>query len=345
MAYTSGSHTSGSHTASAARASEEFQTSAADWPYFTATPLPDTVGALTVGTWSGNGGLYVSGGGTANSPSASYQAAIDTLAAAVIPRDTNGASDPSTGKIGLVLVGMSNVRLQAAELKRLADLGGSGKGAHVVIANAGQNGKTTDIWDDTPDDACWAQADSVVSAAGLGVNQVQVLYDKLSSQSDTEGASAIASIVASAKTVIGKAIARWPQLRLVYLTSSSYRGWNTAGGAIPLGPSRGIRNSEPFRWQCAVAVRTVCADRESGAWAPGGQSPAVLWAPYLWTRGGQPNAYDGWSLPAAYWDTDGVHPSNVDITSLNHAAVTKRGDTRTGQRMLTFFLTQAWFLR
>src|ERR671936_432090 len=89
--------------------------------------------------------------------------------------------------------------------------------------------------------------------------------------------------------------ARYPNLKLVYVSSRTYGGYATT----PLNP-------EPYAYDSGFAVKWLVTDRIAGRV----KGPWVGWGPYLWTDG-EKGRKDGlfWTC-ADVRPTDGTHPSD-----------------------------------
>jgi hypothetical protein len=87
--------------------------------------------------------------------------------------------------------------------------------------------------------------------------------------------------------------ARYPNLRLVYVSSRTYGGYAITG-----------LNPEPAAYDSAYAVRGVIQDRMKGKLG----GPWVGWGPYLWTDG-LAGRSDGLVWTCEDVAEDGTHPS------------------------------------
>jgi hypothetical protein len=129
--------------------------------------------------------------------------------------------------------------------------------------------------------------------------------------------------------------AKFPNLRLCYLSSRIYGGYNAAG-------LRRV-NPEPFAYESAFSVRWLIQgqmngdprlnyDKEKGPV----RSPLLLWGPYLWADGITPRKADGLRWERKDLGEDGVHPSPA-------------GGQKVAEMLLAFFKTEGgasrWFTR
>src|SRR5262249_2836461 len=95
----------------------------------------------------------------------------------------------------------------------------------------------------------------------------------------------------------------FPNLRVAYLSSRIYGGYNTAG------IRRG--NPEPFAYETAFSVRWVIQDQIKSAKGGKISGPVLLWGPYLWADGIIPRKSDKLVWERQDLAQDGVHPSKV----------------------------------
>src|SRR5439155_512616 len=128
---------------------------------------------------------------------------------------------------------------------------------------------------------------------------------------------------------------RYPNLRVAYLSSRIYGGYNAAGLRLV--------NPEPFAYESAFAVRWLIQDQIKGnprlnADLKQGKvvAPVLLWGPYLWADGITPRKSDGLVWERKDLGQDGVHPSPA-------------GGEKVADLLLKFFKTDAgaqkWFLK
>ena len=112
--------------------------------------------------------------------------------------------------------------------------------------------------------------------------------------------------------------ARYPNLKLVYLSSRTYAGYATT----PLNP-------EPYAYQSGFAVKWLVQERIDGKI----RGPWLGWGPYLWTDGTK-GRKDGLVWTCDDVRSDGTHPS-------------PSGQAKVGGLLLRFFKTsrtsRAWF--
>ena len=120
----------------------------------------------------------------------------------------------------------------------------------------------------------------------------------------------------------------FPNLRVVYLSSRIYGGYNIAG----------VRrvNPEPFAYETAFAVRWVIQDQINEEKKGKVDGPVLLWGPYLWADGLTPRKGDRLVWERRDLGEDGVHPS-------------RRGGQKVANLLLEFFKNDAgaktWFVK
>ncbi len=282
------------------------------------TPLTE----LGKETYKGEtGGLYGEG---QNTPPPVLLTAASRAAALVKPLDTDGKPSPS-GKIGFMSVGMSNTTQEFSAWVRQCRNDKS-LSPDLTLVDGAQGARTSIIWAN-PDADVWPVVDQRLQAAGVSHAQVQVAWVKLA-----EGTPAArGEFPKHAKMLqenIGKTIknlsARFPNLRLVYLSSRIYAGYANT----PLNP-------EPYAYESAFSVRWLILDQlSSNGLDP--KTPVLLWGPYLWADGKTPREADGVTYTRADLDRDGTHPSDI-------------GRVKVADQLSAFFrndpTTKPWFLR
>jgi hypothetical protein len=310
---------------------------------FSATPLND----LSAQTYLGfAGGLYENG---TNSIPVDQSTVGAARAAMVHPLDTNG--NPSAGgKIVLLSVGMSNTTQEfcsAAASTPCDPYSFTGQAAAnpsvnhttLAIANGAYGGQAASSWDVSTDANYDRVRDSVLAPAGLTEKQVQVVWVK---QADPGPAASLPTASADAYALedylggIMRALkTRYPNVRLVYLSSRIYAGYATT-----------TLNPEPYAYESGFSVKWLIqaqidqmrnngtiADSHAGDLNYNTVAPWVAWGPYLWASGTTPRS-DGLTWQQSDLGPDGTHPAVA-------------GRTKVGTMLLNFFLTSTltapWF--
>ena len=268
------------------------------------TPLTDLGRAKYRGYM---GGLYPGG---RNTPSRRYLS--DGLRAATALRR-------STGPIVLLSIGMSNATQEFSAFKRLADADAD-KNGRVVLVDGAQTRQDARLTRN-PAAPYWGLVEQRLLRAGVTSRQVRAVWLKQAISGENRRFPRDAKALrANLRAIVGILRARFPQLRLVYLSSRTYAGY----AVTPLNP-------EPFAYQSAFAVRWLIQDRIERRI----QGPWLGWGPYLWTNGAS-GRRDGfvWLCPSDVLP-DGTHPSVA-------------GRQKVAAQLLKFFKTdptaRPWFV-
>jgi hypothetical protein len=251
------------------------------------------------------GGLYPAG---RNRPSTPYLRKGLASARQVRPID---------GKIVLLSVGASNATAEFSAFKRAADRD-SAKSPDVTIVDGAQDGWDAKKVKSQP--AYWDNVDARLIEAGVSANQVQAVWLKESIAGEQRRFPRDAkALQVDLRAIVRTMRARYPRLRLVYLSSRTYGGYAITG-----------LNPEPAAYDSGYAVRGVIQDRMSGKL----KGPWLGWGPYLWTDGLRGRS-DGMVWACDDVEDDGTHPS-------------KTGVQKVVNLLLTFFKTdptaRRWFV-
>ncbi len=289
------------------------------------TPLDQ----LGTATYKGeDGGLY---GGGRNDPPAAHLAAALRESAKIVPRDATGAPTRD-GKIGLLSVGMSNTTQEFSRFMSDAARDPR-KSPRVVLIDGAQGGQTGARWAD-PATPLWIEVDKRIARAGLTAAQIQVAWLKQAEAGPArlgDFPKHTDVLRENLVTALGHLRKRFPNLRLVYLSSRIYAGYATTA-----------LNPEPYAYESAFAVRRLIQDQIAGRAelhfdsARGVvRSPLLLWGPYLWADGAKPNKIGGLTYEPADLGPDGTHPSDT-------------GRAKVARLLLNFFTgdstARTWFL-
>lgn len=260
-------------------------------------PLTDLGADLYLGQV---GGLYPDG---QNSMPADHLAAGLAQAQAIQPRAADGSPDPA-GKIGLISVGMSNAAAEFSTFVRLANADPA-KSESVVVVNGAQGGWASNKLVSNGSDAYWLVLDERLADNGLTPAQVQVVWLK-------EARSGIKNepfpqepqvLQAHLQTIVQEIQVRYPNVKIVYLSSRIYGGYATG----PLNP-------ESIAYHSGFAVKWLIEAQINGApqlnYDPArGEvaAPWLAWGPYLWADGLTPRS-DGLTWACDEFADDGTHP-------------------------------------
>jgi lysophospholipase L1-like esterase len=269
------------------------------------TALPDLKAARYEGF---QGGLYAGG---RNAPSGAYLKQGLTAARRI---------KPIGGKVVVLSVGMSNTTQEFQAFKRLADADPR-KSPSVLVVDGAQGGHDAERIKD-PSARFWSVIDQRLAAAGATAAQVQAAWLKEAIARPTEAFPADARrLQGDLRAIVGIMKARYPNLRIVYLSSRTYAGY----ASTPLNP-------EPYAYQSGFAVKWTIQDRAAGRLKG---RPWLAWGPYLWTDGTR-GRKDGFTWQCSDTRADGTHPS-------------ESGRRKVAERLLRFFETdrtaRSWFLR
>jgi hypothetical protein len=283
-----------------------------------------------------DGGLY--GGGRNEPPEAHLRAAIAS-AWRIRSLDAEGRPSPD-GKVVLISVGMSNTTQEFRAFMRLAERDAE-KSPSVVVVDGAQGGMEASTWANPekvtragrPDP--WSVLDRRLEQAGVTSRQVQVAWVKQARANPAalgEFPRHAEALKGDLAVIIRKLKGRFPNLRLVYLSSRIYAGY----AATPLNP-------EPYAYESAFAVRWLIRDQIDGK--PGlnadpehgdVEAPLLLWGPYLWADGVKGRKADSLTWERGDLAGDGTHPNDG-------------GQRKVAALLLRFFKTaptaRVWFSR
>jgi hypothetical protein len=275
------------------------------------TPLTD----LGTGTYHGfQGGLYPGG---RNSPSPAYLQKGRGYLAQVKPRAADGRT-AANGRIVLLSIGMSNTTQEFSAFKELADPDPR-KSSSVTIVDGAQGGQDAEKIKN-PAAPFWSNVDRRLQQSDVSAKQVEVVWLKEAIARPRKPFPAHArQLQADLRAILAIMQARYPSLRLVFLSSRTYGGYATT----PLNP-------EPYAYESGFAVKWTVQDRIEGKLS----GPWVGWGPYLWADGTRGRS-DGLTWTCADTRADGTHPS-------------ESGRGKVAGLLLRFFtsdpLAQPWFV-
>jgi hypothetical protein len=271
-----------------------------------------------------DGGLY---GGGLNEPPKVHQLAAQEALKKITPLDAQGKPSPN-GKIVFLSLGMSNTAGEFSMFKDIADRDPH-KSPDVVIVNGAIGGAGVSSWA-SPGSGTWQKVAERLKEAGVTPEQVQVAWIKHADPGpspDTfplEYAKHVKDKIAASLAITRST---FPNLRVAYLSSRIYGGYNIAG----------IRrvNPEPFAYETAYSVRWVIQDQISSEKKGKVDGPVLLWGPYLWADGVTPRKGDKLIWERKDLAEDGVHPSKI-------------GGQKVANLLLEFFKNDAgaktWFV-
>jgi hypothetical protein len=274
-----------------------------------------------------DGGLY---GGGKNEPPEEHRLSVMAALAKIEPLDAAGRP-AENGTIGFVSISMSNATQEFSVFKRLADADPA-KSPRVTIVDCAQGGQAMAEWVD-PQAPPWQEAARRLARAKVAPAQVQVAWIKLANKVPRgDLAEHGKKLETDTVAVIQNAQAKFPNLRVAYLSSRIYGGYSTG----PLNP-------EPYAYESAFVVRwliqrQIKGDKTLNYDAGRGEvrAPVLLWGPYLWADGITPRKPDGLTYRREDLASDGVHPSPA-------------GREKVAKLMLDFYKTDSlarpWFAK
>jgi hypothetical protein len=285
------------------------------------------------------GGLYPGG---KNERPEKHEAAGLALARQVQPIDKDGKPS-ADGKIVLLGVGFSNTVQSFNGFMQVAQEE-QGLNPRVVLVNGAVGGMSANMIQNPDDNGrgakYWATVDERLKAAGVTWPQVQVIWLKETNPAPHEGGfpKYIQTLQAELTRIVQLLPARFPNVKLVYLSSRTYGGWAKAR------PGRtGPGNSEPYSYETGFAVKWLIEQQLKGDTAlnydaarGAVKAPWLSWGPYLWANG-ETKRQDGFSFqPSDFREDDQMH----------HSA---QGQKKIGNQLLRFFkadsTTKGWFLK
>ncbi len=273
------------------------------------TPLID----MTT-TYKGYAGKLYPG---SNQPPATYQQVGLAKASQITPLNLNGLKDPN-GKIVLLSIGMSNTRYEfeqfIAQEKTDTQLN-----PKLVIVDGAQGGWDAELAKTV--DFHWTNIDGYLRNAGVNGKQVQVVWLKEAIAQEAEAFPTDANRLKNdLKAIIGIMQPRYPNLKLIYVSSRTYGGY----ASTTLSP-------EPYAYQGGFAVKWLIQERLNAPTT----GPWVAWGPYLWTNGTKGRS-DGLVWTCTDVQSDGTHPSTS-------------GAQKVANLLINFFksnpTTRSWYLR
>jgi hypothetical protein len=315
---------------------------------FSATPLIDLGGGLYQNKFAGL--LYEN----ANTPSIALNSAALSAAAAVVPLDRTGKPS-SSGKIGVVAIGMSNwtEEVCVGGNANVDPTGGCSTGTFMAQAEAGQASGTVnpnivfvDCAQAGQDAGDWAVANSSawseclnnrLPATGLTAKQIEVvLWKEGDIQPASNGLEPLSAMAGSActkaetKTVDAcfyeKQTAKSARLmhkkfrsvKLMFLQSRTYGGYANLAGST--------ENPEPYAYEYGFATKWL-VDAQNNQLSGGGvdkiagnlnlkRAPVLVWGAYFWASGTTPRS-DGLAWLRSDFDaSDGTHPTQSGWTKI-----------------------------
>jgi hypothetical protein len=275
------------------------------------------------------GGLYPDG---KNERPAAHEKAGLALAKQVQPLDREGQPS-ANGRIVILSVGMSNTTQEYSAFMRLADTDKQ-KNPMVVLVDGAQGGMSADriaMESRRRGSQYWMMVRQLLRRSGVTRAQVQVAWIKEADPRPKEGFPKHAQRLQSElRAIVRQMHERFPNLKLVYLSSRIYGGY-----------ARSSLNPEPYAYEGGFAVKWLIEQQLKGEAALNFdpdkaevRAPWLSWGPYLWANGTSKRK-DGVFYEPNDFEQDGTHPS-------------PRGAHKVAKQLLHFFktdsTTKSWFV-
>lgn len=328
-----------------------------------ATPVSDPKIVATLvpldelkGTYKGeDGGLY---GGGRNEPPEAHMAAYRRESEQIRPLDADGKPSED-GKIVLLSLGMSNTTMEYAEFVKTANADPK-KSPKVVAVDGAISGLTSTVW--ALDGAAslpasekerlgkvmqitarpanhantWSTVEKRLKDNGVSAKQVQAVWLKQAEASPAK----LGAFPEHARTFEENAIdmvmiakERYPNLRVVYLSSRIFGGYATTQ-----------LNPEPYAYEEAFSMRWMIQKQIQGdprlncdPTRGAVKAPLMVWGPYIWANGTTARKSDG-----LLWKEE-------DFVAKDHTHPSQSARKKVADMLLKFFETdpeaRRWFLR
>ena len=267
------------------------------------------------------GGLYPN---SANERPAAHEAGGRSQMTFVRPRDAAGNPDDQNGRIVLLSIGLSNTTQEFSAFQALAKRDPQ-VNPKVLLVDGAQGGWSADRIVADPN-TYWSGVEQRITAAGASDSQVQAAWVKLADATPTlpfpDDSKKLQSEIQS---IVPMARSRYPNLRLVYLSSRIYAGYATTN-----------LNPEPYAYEGGYSMKWLIEAQINGDPSldySSGKFPWLAWGPYLWADGTNMRI-DGLVWNCSDLMDDGTHPSDT-------------GRAKVARMLLDFFksdtTTRPWF--
>ncbi len=265
---------------------------------------------LGSGTFKGHqGGLYPNGSNTM--PPEFYNDAVQ-MASSIQPLDKNGNANVN-GEIGLVALGASTVAMFSKGIEKMLPKSNI-INKELNFVNCGIGGQDmSDIMD--PNANFWSVIDARVKAAGMTLEQVQVIWfqeDNLKSrETDLDGRGK--GLVDDFTYMVQFCKKHYPNLKLFYVTGRHTTDFMPADGKDKHREPKAYINGWACKW---LIENQINGDKELNYKGENAVAPLILWGPYFWTQGEKPRS-DGYSWTPSLVSPDGVHPTEAGIEKVS----------------------------
>ena len=227
------------------------------------------------------------------------------LAKSIQPLNAAGKPD-AQGKIVMLSVGMSNTSQASQGIAKVL-ASAEGVNPRFQFINGAQGGMTA-FRIQNPDNAdgtkYWTTVDQMLKKANSSREHVQVIWIKQADAGPKGDFPAYAKTLEEELARIVQILPkRFPNVKLVYLSSRTYGGYATTG-----------LNPEPYAYEGAFSVkwlieRQISGDADLNYDPKKGdvKAPWLSWGPYLWANGSTKRA-DGFSYELAdFTENDRTH--------------------------------------
>jgi hypothetical protein len=306
-------------------------------------PLTDL---LTKTYYSILGGIYPEG---SNQPPADHDSAARARTNSIKPLDVNGDESPF-GKYVLISIGGSNTTQAWCSAASSPPCGAwtfMGKAAAdpsinhytMVIVNGAADSLDVTAWTSAASPAYERIKIARLAPLGLSENQVQAAWIDLADPKPTASLPADSAdaytLLANLGQVMRAMRVRYPNLRLVFLSSRVYGGYATVESS---GEPYAYETGFSVKWLIDSQIREMRGQQNNPRAGTldytKKMSPLILWGPYMWANGLVPRS-DGLIWDRADFEQDGLRPS-------------QNGEAKTAGLLLEFFktspYTRCWFL-
>ena len=208
----------------------------------------------------------------------------------------------------------------------------------LVIVNGAAEGQDAPAWTSATSPSYERIKVGRLAPLGLSENQVQAVWVKLEDQkpelSLPDDSADAYRLLTNLGQVMRSLRARYPYLRIVFISSRSYGGYGTTD-----------LNPEPFAYESGFSVKWLIESQiDEMRGKPANPrvgtldyakkaAPIIVWGPYLWADGTTPRS-DGVLWNRVDFEEDGTHPSQM-------------GESKVAGMLLDFFknspYSKCWF--
>ena len=257
---------------------------------------------------------------------------------------------PINGKIVMVSIGMSNTTQEfcaannPAPCESWSFVGQSSRDtavnhSNLLLVNGARGGQAASTWEQPTRSNYDYVRDRDLTPAEASESQVQVAWVKVANPQPTVSLPSPSSDADQLVTQMGNIVralrVRYPNIRIVYLSSRIYAGYATS-----------MLNPEPYAYESGFAVkwliqaqidqmRTGHVDLRAGDLSYNTVAPWLAWGPYLWADGMNPRG-------------DGLTWSVNDVEAGDRTHPSQSGEQKVGAMLLAFLkeepTARPWFL-